>query len=197
MCVWHPGLVPSFQCPCTCQSLLEAGCLWRDRVVIGDTDSDNSCSSCPFCPFAPTVLLPSVLQPHLVAFTLNFSVPFARLYFSSSVFPPAPPPPISAFHCIFNLAPFRLPSSPLGPGFCSYPRWLVRRRPCCIQSDRGGGTPGWERDSLDWNICRATDYMIAAPPRHSGSYCLKSGKHERRSPLEPGRHTETKQQSKC
>ena len=64
---------------------------------------------------------------------------------------------------------------------------------CCIQRERGGSTPGWEWKTLNWNICQATDYMIAAPLRHSGSCCLKSREHKTTSPLEQRGHTESNQ----
>lgn len=42
--------------------------------------------------------------------------------------------------------------------------------------EAGAGAPGWERNALNWNICQAADYMIAASPTRSGG-CLKNQKH--------------------
>lgn len=63
---------------------------------------------------------------------------------------------------------------------------------CCIQRERGSSTPACKWNTLSWTICQATDYMIAAPLRHSGEFCFKSQKHDTASPLEQRRHTETK-----
>lgn len=67
---------------------------------------------------------------------------------------------------------------------------------CCIQRERGSSTPACERNTLSWTICQATDYMIAAPLRHSGEFCFKSQKHDIASPPEQRRHSETKRHNK-
>lgn len=42
--------------------------------------------------------------------------------------------------------------------------------------EAGVAAPGWEWNALNWNICQAADYMIAASPTRSGG-CLKNQKH--------------------
>ena len=214
---WWFSALALFPLPWVCLPVSQL-CLtfaWHDSVVMSDIDLScerlvltqiartHLAPSSPFCPFVPL----------LASLTYIFSrypsqCSFICIFPASSFLGC-----LSTFFCI-SLSQFSLCFpylafflSPLSLSLCLSPSiplpliWFLllskvtcgEQPLCCIQRERGGSTPGWEWKTLNWNICQATDYMIAAPLRHSGSCCLKSREHNTTSPLEQRGHTESKQ----
>lgn len=84
---------------------------------------------------------------------------------------------------------------PPSPFSSSYRGWHLVSSPSVARQEKAGvGAPGWEWNALNWNICQAADYMIAAPPRRSGG-CLKNPKHSPASPPEQSKHAATMQET--
>lgn len=131
-----------------------------------------------FCSFSSSV---SKLSLHSLGFSL------LGIHFQIS-------PPSITFCLIFFLSCSLFFSHPPSPFSSSYPGWHLVSSPSVARREKAGvGAPGWEWNTLNWNICQAADYMIAAPPRRSGG-CLKNPKHSPASPPEQSRHAATMQE---
>lgn len=142
---------------------------------------------------------------HLFPLPVNFSKHRLRIFLSLNLtsfsYSRRLPLPSLVFHLALPFSHFALSSFSLHLNSAHLVSALIQgdfwSAVALLHTERKRQQHTWLRVAYThWNICQATDYMIAAPLRHSSSYCLKSQKYDTTSPLEQRRHTVTTQQSK-